>query len=202
VNELPGLIPAVERASGGPLPTVSIGELVRASQLELLGPVKAGTEPADRLTLTSDDVVNGRVASSRADLQPTPRIDLRPGDVVVPVLASRLHVRVVTEVGQVLGRGLTLLRCDPEALDPWFLAGHLRSASNERQTSSSSSSGTLRFDLRRAQVPRIPLEEQRRHGAVFKKLQQFDDAVREVATLSSDLPRYTADSLANGLIIP
>jgi hypothetical protein len=104
---------------------------------------------------------------------------------------------VITEEGSLLGRGLALVRCDPAALDPWFLAGYLRAPANERRASVSSGSG-LRFDPRRAQVPRIPLTEQRRHGAVFRRLQHFDDAIREAATLSGDISRRTAEAFAGG----
>jgi hypothetical protein len=202
VDALPDLIPEFDTEPGRPLPTVSVGELIRAGQLQLLGPVKTGTEPADAPVLVGEDVVNARSAGNRPDLTPTPRIELQPDDVVIPVLASHLHVRVITEGGPLLGRGLYLLRCDPHLLDPWFVAGHLRTSANERQASSSSSSGTLRFDPRRVHVPRIPVDEQRRHGAVFRRLQRFDDAVREATALSSVLFRYTADSLASGLVHP
>jgi SAM-dependent methyltransferase len=201
VGALPGLLPQVRAEEGGSLPSVTVGELVRAGQVQLLGPVKAGTEPGAGLpVLVSEDVANGRAAAEQPE--PMPRIDLRAGDVVVPVLASHLHVRVLTDGGVLLGRGLYLLRSDPELLDPWFLAGYLRTSANERQAGSSSSSGWTRFDPRRARVPRVPIEEQRRHGEVFRRLQEFDDAVREAAALSGELSRQTADSLASGFAQP
>ncbi|NMO57587.1 N-6 DNA methylase [Actinoplanes sp. TBRC 11911] len=202
VETLPGLIPEVGTEPGEALPAVTVAELIRAGQVQLLGPVKAGAEAVDRPVLTGDDVANARPPARRTDPSPTPEIDLRPGDVVVPVLASRLHARVVTEEGALLGRGLYLLRGNPETLDPWFLAGYLRTSANERQASSSSSSGSSRFDPRRAQVPRIPVVEQRRHGEVFRKLQLFDDAVREATALSGLLSRHTANSLASGSAQP
>jgi hypothetical protein len=116
------------------------------------------------------------------------------------MLAQDLTARVVTEGGPLLGRGVQLLRCDPQSLDPWFLAGYLRTSANARQASRVS--GTGRFDIRRAQVPRIPLDEQRRHGEIFKQMQQFDDAVRNAAALSNDFTRKAVDGLANGLLQP
>lgn len=204
VGSIQGLMPSLSSAAEptGPLPAVAVGDLIRAGHLQLLGPVRsssADTGPAlDGPVLTSDDILQGRAASGRADQKPTPVIPLRPGDVVVPVLAPHLTTRVIGDETAMLGRGLHLLRCDPEALDPWFLAGHLRTSVNERQAGGSSA--TLRFDVRRAQVPRIPLAEQAQHGAVFRELQRFDDAIRAAATLSGALTRQAADGLAAGQI--
>lgn len=197
---LPDLGVPVEPA--GPLPAVSVADLIRSGRLQSLGPVRTGPEDTDPIpdgpVLTSDDVLHGRPASGRADLRPTPVIALRPGDVVVPVLAPQLTARVIGAETASLGRGLHLLRCDPAELDPWFIAGHLRTSTNERQAGGSSA--TLRFDVRRAQVPRIPLEEQVRHGAVFRRLQGVDDAIRAAAMLSGALTRQAADGLAAGMI--
>ncbi|MER5442043.1 helix-turn-helix domain-containing protein, partial [Streptomyces sp. NPDC002790] len=69
---------------------------------------------------------------------------LEVGDVVVPVLGGAAAVRVVDEAdaGAALGRGLALLRPEPTALDPWFLAGFLRSTANNRRASSYASTAT------------------------------------------------------------
>jgi SAM-dependent methyltransferase len=203
VGRLPTLLPAVSPTAEpeGPLPAVSVAELARTGQVQLLGPVRVGTDPADQPVLTSEDVIAGGPATGRGDLCLNPRIDLRPGDVVVPVLSTRLQPRVITDSGALLGRGLHLLRCDPQALDPWFLAGYLRTSANERQAGTSSS-GSLRFDVRRAQVPRIPIDEQRHHGKLFQRMQEFDEAIRDAANLTGAISRQTADSLANGLVHP
>lgn len=203
VDRLPALLPAVA-ATGeprGPLPTVSIADLARTGRLQLLGPVRAGTESADIPVLTSEDVTSGGPATGRGELHVSPRIDLKPGDVVVPVVAVRLRPRVITEGGALLGRGLYLLRCDPQALDPWFVAGYLRTTVNERQAGTSSS-GSLRFDLRRVHLPRIPIDEQIRHGELFRRIQEFDDTIRDAAALSVHVSRQIADNLANGVVRP
>lgn len=197
---MPRLCPIADPA--GPLPAVTVGDLIRAGHLQLLGPARAAAADAEPIpglpVLTSDDVLHVRPASGQADLRIAPVIPLRPGDVVVPVLAPHLTARVIGDEAAVLGRGLHLLRCDPDTLDPWFLAGHLRTSANERQAGGSSA--TLRFDVRRAQVPRIPLAEQAQHGAMFRALHQFDDTVRAAATLSGTLIRHAADGMAAGLI--
>lgn len=116
----------------------------------------------------------------------------------MPTIGSGIVARVITAEPAVLGRNLLLLRCTPDELDPWFLAGHLRTSTNERQTASSS--GSQRYDVRKAQIPRIPIEQQRRHGAAFQKLQQFDVTVRAAAMLSGELSRHAADGLAYGFL--
>jgi hypothetical protein len=200
------LMPAVvaEDEFGVQLPTVSVGDLMKAGSVQLLGPVRAaaGDEPLPNglPVLTVDDIVAGRAATGSGDTGLSPEIPLRDGDVVVPMPASELIARVIIDGGPLLGRSVQLLRCDPQSLDPWFLAGYLRTSANERQTSRVSGSG--RFDIRRAQVPRIPLAEQRRHGEVFKRMQQFDDAVRNAAVLSNDFTRRVVDGMANGLLRP
>lgn len=204
VGSVQGLMPSFSTKAepASPLPAVAVGDLIRAGHLQLLGPVRAASTDTDPIpgcpVLTSDDVLQGRPPSGEAESRIAPVIPLRPGDVVVPVLAPHLTARVVGEEAAVLGRGLHLLRCNPGALDPWFLAGHLRTSVNERQAGGSSA--TLRFDVRRAHIPRIPLAEQAQHGAVFRALQQFDDAIRSAASLSGALIRHTADGLAAGLI--
>lgn len=50
--------------------------------------------------------------------------------------------------GAVPGRNLQLLRPDPDAIDPWFLAGFLRGTANHRQASSYASTAA-RLDARR-----------------------------------------------------
>jgi hypothetical protein len=116
------------------------------------------------------------------------------------MIAPQLTARVVTEAGALLGRHIYLLRPNPAALDPWFLAGQLRTTDNERQASSLS--GTLRFDIRRAQVSRAPLDEQRLLGEAFQRLDAFDGALQEAASLGADLVRMTADGLARGVLRP
>ena len=73
-----------------------------------------------------------------------------------------------------------LLRPDPAALDPWFLAGFLRGTANNRQASSYASTAT-RLDVRRLQLPRLPLAEQRRYGERFRALAAFEEALRRRA---------------------
>ncbi|WP_319463790.1 N-6 DNA methylase [Micromonospora sp. RTP1Z1] len=207
VGDLPALMPQVTPAPDGAAAlTLSVGELARTGALQLLGPIRTAPSDGDATSgdgppvLTVQDVLNGEDASGRDDGKLGQEIPLAVGDVVVPMIARTLTARVVTTEGALLGRNLYLLRPNPAALDSWFLAGQLRTSANEKQASSLS--GTLRFDIRRAQVRRLPLEEQRAHGEAFRRLDAFESAIRQAAALGADLVRLTADGLARGSLHP
>ncbi|SCG53808.1 N-6 DNA Methylase [Micromonospora echinaurantiaca] len=207
VGDLPALMPQVAPASDGVTPlVVTVAELARGGALQLIGPIRAGSSPdgggstGGPPVLTVPDVLAGVDASGQADERLGQEIPLAIGDVVVPMIARTLTARVVTADGALLGRNLYLLRPNPAALDPWFLAGQLRTSANEKQASSLS--GTLRFDIRRAQVRRLPLDEQRAHGEAFRRLDAFESAIRQAASLGADLVRLTADGLARGSLYP
>ncbi|MEU9828524.1 N-6 DNA methylase [Micromonospora chersina] len=207
VGDLPALIPQVTPAPEGPDGGfLSVGELAKAGALHLLGPIRAASAEAaaptagGTLVLTAQDVLSGEDPTGRDDGQLGQEIPLAVGDVVVPLIARQLTARVVVTDGALLGRNLYLLRPNPAALDPWFLAGQLRTSANEKQASSLS--GTLRFDIRRAQVRRLPLDEQRAHGEAFQRLDAFESAIRQAASLGADLVRMTADGLARGALRP
>ncbi|MFI7605870.1 N-6 DNA methylase [Micromonospora sp. NPDC049366] len=207
VGDLPALMPQVMPApTGTTSPVVTVAELARTGALELIGPVRGGATAegggptGGAPVLTVPDVLAGVDASGSVDERLGQEIPLTVGDVVVPMIARTLTARVVTTDGTLLGRNLYLLRPNPAALDPWFLAGQLRTSANEKQASSLS--GTLRFDVRRAQVRRLPLDEQRTHGEAFRRLDAFESAIRQAASLGAELVQLTADGLAGGIIRP
>ena len=111
--------------------------------------------------------------------------------------------RVIDEAtgGAALGRNLVLLRPDPSALDPWFLAGFLRGTANNRQASSYASTAT-RLDVRRLQLPRLPLAEQQRYGERFRALAEFEDAMRLAGRLGERLVQGLYDGLTDGTVRP
>ncbi|SCF16283.1 N-6 DNA Methylase [Micromonospora viridifaciens] len=205
VGDLPALMPQVTPAPEGPDGQfLTVGELARAGALQLLGPIRAASAEAGQPTaggppvLTVQDVLSGESPSGRDDGRQ--EIRLAVGDVVVPMIARQLTARVVTTEGALLGRNLYLLRPNPAALDSWFLAGQLRTSANEKQASSLS--GTLRFDIRRAQVRRLSLDEQRAHGEAFQRLDAFESAIRQTASSGEALVKLVADGLARGYLRP
>ncbi|MEV6861822.1 N-6 DNA methylase [Streptosporangium subroseum] len=188
------------------LPLVPLSELLRRGMLTLhqQSQVRPGEEQeasADSLFLTAGDVIAGRPASGKTPEHMVHReIITRPGDVAVPQIVRAPVARVLTQGGAVLGAQLSLLRPDPALLDPDFLAGFLCSSSNLRQYSSMSTS--IRVDVRRAEVPLLPIEEQRAYGEAFRRLAAFESSLRQAAALGEDLIRLTADGLTHGSVRP
>ncbi|MFB7380534.1 N-6 DNA methylase [Kitasatospora purpeofusca] len=213
---LPG--PAADPASGaggggagGAGPVVTLGELVRSGLLEVHSsgagaPTRpVGTEPSGTPVLTDQDLVTGTAPGAvldRAAAEGTPLT--RPGDVLVPALGGGV-ARVVgpdgPPAGAALGRQLHLLRPDPAALDPDFLAGHLRSTAAARRAASHAST-TTRLDIRRVELPRLPIAEQRRLGAAFARLAAFDATLQQAAALGHALAQAATDALAAGTAEP
>ncbi|MER5962081.1 N-6 DNA methylase [Streptomyces sp. NPDC002057] len=194
-----------EGGVGAGRPTTTVGELARAGALSLRAG-GAGTAPADApvAVLTDHDVLAAQPPSgSLPDGPPEEPVLLVAGDVVVPVLGGGAAVRVVdaSAQGAALGRNLQLLRPDPAALDPWFLAGFLRATANNRQASSYASTAT-RLDVRRLQIPRLPPAEQRRFGERFRALAAFEESLRQTSRLGDQLVQGLYDGLADGTVAP
>ncbi|MFF8832609.1 N-6 DNA methylase [Streptomyces sp. NPDC015131] len=211
------------RPGAARLPAVTVGELARTGALELhtggpgtgtgtgagaatgTGPGSGGaTGSGPVAVLTEQDVLTGQEPSGTLPegLGPGEEpVRVRAGDVVVPVLGGGAIARVVddTTAGAALGRNLQLLRPDPEALDPWFLAGFLRGTANNRQASSYASTAT-RLDVRRLQLPRLPPAEQQRYGERFRALAAFEEALRQTGRLGERLVRGLYDGLTDGTV--
>ena len=207
LENLAGLLPAVEPADGGDERhrLMSLGELARAGAVSIrrhVGRFEVGDESDHgEPVLTAKDVITGREPSGRlVAADESQRIELQPGDVVVPVVAARPAARVVTVPGALLGGNLQLIRPDSAVLDPWFLAGYLRSESAARYWSSLS--GTHRIDARSVEVPRLSLADQRRYGAAFRRLHEFDQAIASATELGGQLAATLRDGLAAGTVRP
>ncbi|WP_433176976.1 N-6 DNA methylase [Actinoallomurus sp. CA-150999] len=202
LGRLSGLMPEVEPVNDvQELTVTTVAELARIGALTVYQAAARGeTSGADagRPLLTAEDVVQGREptglvvpTSSEADSMVT-----RGGDIVVTVISRRFAARVVRRGGALLGPHLSLIRVDPQALDPRFLAGVLHSTANVRSSALPSTSG--RVDVRRASVPRLPLDEQRRYGEAFQSLEAFVSAARSSALLGEAMARLLADGIAEG----
>jgi hypothetical protein len=182
----------------------SLGELGRTGAL-LMRTGGAGAGPAGGPpVLTEHDIATGGAPSGvLPEGAEEESVLLRAGDVVVPVLGRGTTTRVIdtATAGAALGRNVHLLRPDPAVLDPWFLAGFLRSSANSRQASSFTSSAT-RLDVRRLQVPRLPLADQRRYGGRFRALTAFEEASRLAAGLGERLVQGLYDGLTDGSVGP
>ncbi|MFF7390939.1 N-6 DNA methylase [Streptomyces scabiei] len=192
--------PLPEEARLARWPLTTVGELARGGALVL----RTGGHGPHARVLTDHDVLAGTAPSGTLpETAGEAPVLVAPGDVVVPVLGGGGIARVVDEdtAGAALGRNLTLLRPDTAALDPWFVAGFLRSTANSRQASSYASTAT-RLDVRRLQLPRLPLEQQRRYGERFRALAAFEDALRRAGRLGERLVRGMYDGLTDGTVAP
>ncbi|MFE6912423.1 N-6 DNA methylase [Streptomyces rubiginosohelvolus] len=206
-----GLVPpAASPAEPAHRPLTTVGELARAGALFLhSGTAVPGSTAAP--VLTEHDVLTGAAPTALPPAgQEAPGgaaaddpVLLEPGDVVVPVLGGGTAARVVdaATAGAALGRNLQLLRPDPAAVDPWFLAGFLRGTANHRQASSYASTAA-RLDARRLQLPRMPLAEQQRYGERFRELAAFEDALRTAGRLGGRLVQGMYDGLTDGTVTP
>ncbi|WP_246143552.1 N-6 DNA methylase [Actinacidiphila oryziradicis] len=197
--------PAAER------PTVAIGDLLRSGHLTLHSGssshqtvTRDGEAPPDAaVVLTSTDMFSGGHPSGWI---PTAELDLtwtltRPGDVIVATAPHSATAQVAGDTPAVIGPQVHLLRPDPEALDPWFLAGCLRSSANARQAGTHAST-TSRIDIRRVQVPRLPLTEQQRYAETFRRLDAFEHSLTRAADTGEQLLRSLFDVLASGAVTP
>ncbi|WP_405537032.1 N-6 DNA methylase [Streptomyces sp. NBC_00075] len=185
----------------GRWPLITIGDLARGGALVMRTGGNGGHARVP--VLTDHDVLAGTAPSGTLPESDEEAVLVEAGDVVVPVLGGGSVARVVDDAtaGAVLGRSLVLLRPDPAALDPWFLAGFLRGTANNRQASSYASTAT-RLDVRRLQLPRLTLDEQRRYGARFRALAEFEEALRHAGRLGGQLVRGMYDGLTDGTVAP
>ncbi|MCD9875536.1 N-6 DNA methylase [Streptomyces guryensis] len=194
--------PPADHAQPAPRwPFTTVGELARGGALVLRTGGNGGHARVP--VLTDHDVLAQTAPSGALPESDEDAVLTQPGDVVVPVLGGGSVSRVIDDAtaGAALGRNLVLLRPDPAALDPWFLAGFLRGTANNRQASSYASTAT-RLDVRRLQLPRLPLEEQRRYGERFRALDDFERALRHTGRLGEQLVRGMYDGLTDGTVAP
>ncbi|MFI9831762.1 N-6 DNA methylase [Streptomyces sp. NPDC051913] len=182
-------------------PLTTIGELARGGALVLRTGGNGGHARVP--VLTDHDVLAATAPSGSLPESDEAAVLVEPGDVVVPVLGGGSMARVIDDAtgGAALGRNLVLLRPERTALDPWFVAGFLRGTANNRQASSYASTAT-RLDVRRLQLPRLPLDEQRRYGERFRALDEFERALRRAGRLGEQLVRGMYDGLTDGTVAP
>ncbi len=127
---------------------------------------------------------------------------LRVGDIAVPANAEPLVVCGPEELDEVRRRGglVEILRCDPQQLDPFFVAGFLGASARDREATATGSS--VRAAVRRARVPRIPLAEQRRYAAAFRRISDWTRLLREASRLGQDTAGWALYGLTTGVLDP
>ncbi|MEW1642087.1 N-6 DNA methylase [Streptomyces sp. NPDC091219] len=183
---------AVALTPGGALPE---GVLRRAPRpdhgVPVLMAAHLGEGQAEQWWMAADDVERGE---RERELTVTGF-----GDVVVVTTFTEFDAWVETSAPTVLGPHLQRLRVDPERLDPWFLAACLRVRFNARQAGTHASVSS-RVDVRRLRALRLPIDEQRRYGAIHRQLVDFERASAELSSVSGALSRSLSELLAVGQI--
>ncbi|MER5635970.1 N-6 DNA methylase [Kitasatospora sp. NPDC002227] len=198
---LPDLPDLPETDHPEPVPTVTVGELIRSGALELHSAgagAPTGGSGGIRVLDGQELAAGTHPTAFLAPGADRPAVLARPGDVLVHALggATARTVRAGGPYdGIALGRQLHLLRPDPEAVDPDYLAGQLRSTAVTRRAASHAST-TTRLDLRRAELPRLPLQAQRDLGAGFARIAAFDETLQQAAALGALLAQELTDAVA------
>jgi hypothetical protein len=172
-----------------PLPTTTIGDLVRSGAVQ----VRPGLPQADGDTpmLTAEDFMAGKEPSGRTGGD---AVLLAEGDVVA---APTGIAKVIgpADAGVALGQYLTRYRVDPLRLDAEFLAGCLRHSEPINHASS-------RIDVRRTKVPRLPITGQREYGQVLAELTRFAEAAADAAEAARRATRLGFEGLLDGRLRP
>ena len=87
-----------------------------------------------------------------------------------------------------------------DQLDTDYLNGFLHSQVNVRRATSGT--GTYRTDARGARIPQMTLDEQRRYGAAFRAVTEFERRAKELARLSDQAAALARDGLTSGTLMP
>ncbi|WP_062428727.1 N-6 DNA methylase [Herbidospora daliensis] len=194
---LAGLLPGVGPETRD-LAMTTLAELARAGTVQIeQTPMRMETESGPVPLLTAKDVTLGRGPTGQGE-DGRDVVTARPGDIVIPVVTRLVTARVMTEE-VALGPHLILIRVDSAVLDPRFVAGFLRVSA---ELAATTGSGAYRVDVRRARLPRLPVDEQRRYGEVFRQVEIFESAVRQVAETGGSLVEQILQGLINGQLRP
>lgn len=203
------LLPEAPRVEPGgeAVGVVTLGELARAGSVTIRRPLprrsaeEAGPRTSARV-VTGEDVARGLGATrtEEVDADPMRNPPIQEGDVLIPAVAPRPAARVATgdDAGAYPGGGLYVVRTNPGAVDPWFLAGFVTSSGESQNITRMSSSmrGHLRIDPSRMRLPVLPVEEQRRYGELFRRVARFREALLELRGWGEELADQAVDLVA------
>lgn len=202
------------RAAPGPSPrewrTATAADLARGGALTLLRTAPEPREPG-RLSvsalpvLTGGDIARGTGPTGDATGLRTEQAPVvASGDVVVRAVAggggAMARVAGEADAGALLGPQVHLFRPDPARLDAWFLAGFL--GAEENIAAASTGSTTVHVSPGRLRVPLLPLEEQRRYGEAFRRVNELRAAARQAVELAERTAGLLVGGLTGGGLIP
>lgn len=158
----------------------------------LLPPIRETNYAADHPVTTVAELVQLGLLDIRRAPRSASGLTARSGDLLifegeVSVVTREIPVRPAEQV----------ISPDRQVLDPYFLAGFLRSALAQHLGGGSSSPG--RSELLRAVVPRLPpLSEQREYGEAFRRVADFQLEARRMAEMAEELSVMITDGVAQG----
>jgi len=207
-------VPAAGSARSPDELTVEIGnslDSLRTNASELSRLAGGGSWPTAQAhprtwrTATVGDLIKGAALTlARGYIAQAEPARIQDGDVILPELlrSATGSVRVASpeEHGAELGQNLLLLRPDTNRLDPYFLAGFLASPENMRRAVSGTT--TIRLDVKRLQLPLLPLAEQRRYGAAFRRVQGLADAAKAAIEEAERAAQQLFAGLTSGALQP
>ncbi|MER6914067.1 N-6 DNA methylase [Streptomyces sp. NPDC000594] len=124
---------------------------------------------------------------------------LRPGTGAGSLDGATAGVAELLRAGLVTYEGPEPVSASDQ-LDTDYLQGFLRSPANTRRATSAS--GTYRLEAKGARIPQLAIEEQRRYGAAFRELTEFEATMRAVSELSRRLAELARDGLSSGALAP
>jgi len=180
------------------LPMTTVAELVQSGLVSLKQPpMRMETASGSVPVLMGKDVILGREPSGRTEDGPG-IVRLETGDVVVALGPRRMEVHVVDEGGAAAGPQTQVFRPEEGRCDPGFLACFLRAAGLTRASSTS----TSRSDVRRAPIPRLPVEAQRPYGEAFRRLREVERTLDTLRDAGEVLVNLGYQGLAGGDLGP
>lgn len=188
--------------------SVPVSELERAGALTLQPGrpvanelVNRGDRPEDAVpVLTMHDLMAGDEPQQWVhadDLADTGLTVAEPDDVVVVGAQRAFDAWVQGPTPVVLGAQLLVIRPSRRQIDPWYLAGCLRTPANARRAGGHASTSS-RIDVRRLEVLRLPWEEQRRYGELFRELTAFTRSLKDLSEVGALLGDALGELLAAG----
>ncbi|MDF9816759.1 N-6 DNA methylase [Streptomyces sp. SPB162] len=222
IEMLRGLLPPLAAAHDSVLPAAPIATLdglARTGALALLRTTARGSNrhgsaseqrsrrsAVDVAAVVTHDVISGNAPSGTVQQDDSDETVIQAGDILIPAITRSVVARVATheQVGARIGMGVHVVRVNPEILDPWFTAGVLSSSENTRKAgrSTAGTGGALRIDVKRLQLPVLPIDTQRRYGSALKSLASFETELARAAELGHETARSLAEGLINGTLEP
>ncbi|MFE3541787.1 N-6 DNA methylase [Nocardia sp. NPDC059177] len=180
---------------------VAVGNLITGKAVRIVTSATddaAADDTPQRPVLTGHDLLDSRAPSGLTAPGAPVGEPIEAGDVLVSRLrddhgaAQGARVAEGADIGAVPGAGVLVFRTDPARVDPWFFAGFIGSPDNAAAMYGTT---TIRLDPARLRIPLLPLPDQQRYGAAFRRLHHLRVAARTTATTA----RTTADLIATGL---